>query len=180
MVCEQKQNIRTGPQFCRTEAWRGTDRADVQRQDEDDEEAQVPRQQRAEQNHALLPPEVSIAVQQEERQEEDQDDLHAERRTTHHATVMSETPQTPVEQNGHMTNPHASPVQTTMRKVEETKRGEEEENVASSGESETCTFVPPLFSPVLLQNMQVLCSGHQFYTPVHASLLHTSGCVSVF
>lgn len=65
----------------------GTDRADVQRQDEDDEEAQVPGQQRAEQNHALLLPEVSVAMQQEESQEEDQDDLQAERRAAHGAAA---------------------------------------------------------------------------------------------
>lgn len=63
----------------------GTNRADVQREDEDDEEAKVPGHQRAKQNHPLLLPEVSVPVQQEQSQEEDQDDLHAECRATHGA-----------------------------------------------------------------------------------------------
>lgn len=42
-----------------------TDRADIQRQDEDDEKAQVPGQKSTKQHHTLLFTEVSIAMQQE-------------------------------------------------------------------------------------------------------------------
>lgn len=65
-----------------------TDRADVQRQNEDDEEAQVPGQQRAEQDHALLLLEVAIAVQQEQRQEEHHHDLDAQRGPAHPARPL--------------------------------------------------------------------------------------------
>lgn len=66
-------------------AW--TNRADVQRQDEDDEEAQVPGEQRAEQDHTLLLFKVSIPVQEEESQKKDDHNLDGQRRPTHSAPL---------------------------------------------------------------------------------------------
>lgn len=53
-----------------------TNRADVQREDEDDEEAQVPGEQRAEQDHTLLLFKVSIPMQEEKSQKKDDHDLN--------------------------------------------------------------------------------------------------------
>lgn len=66
-----------------------TDRADVQRQNEDDEKAQVPGQQCAKQHHALLLLEVSIPVQQEQRQEEHHHDLDTQSSPAHPAPLLS-------------------------------------------------------------------------------------------
>lgn len=58
-------------------------RADVERQDEDDEEAEVPRQQRPQEDHALLPAQIPIALQEVEGQEENHHHHHSQRGTTH-------------------------------------------------------------------------------------------------
>lgn len=88
---ENKTRLRLRNVTCsqtRVDATVTTDRADVQRQNEDDEKAQVPGQQRAEQDHALLLLEVAIAVQQEERQEEHHHDLDAQRGPAHPARPL--------------------------------------------------------------------------------------------
>lgn len=64
-------------------AW--TNRADVQREDEDDEEAQIPGKQCAEQDHTLLLFKVSIPVQEEKSQKKDNDYLDGQRRPAHSA-----------------------------------------------------------------------------------------------
>lgn len=65
-----------------------TNRADVQREDEDDEEAQVPGEQRAEQYHALLLLKVSIPMQKEKSQKKDHHNLDAQRRPAHSVPLI--------------------------------------------------------------------------------------------
>lgn len=66
-----------------------TNRADVQRKNEDDEETQVPGQQGAKQHHPLLLTEVCIAMQQEQSQEEHHHYLNAQRSPTHPASLTA-------------------------------------------------------------------------------------------
>lgn len=66
-----------------------TNRADVQRKNEDDEETQVPSQQGAKQHHPLLLTEVCIAMQQEQSQEEHHHYLNAQRSPTHPASLTA-------------------------------------------------------------------------------------------
>ncbi len=74
---------------------RGSHRADVQREDEDDEEAQEPGEEGGEQDHPMLLVKISISVEQEEREEEHHHHLQRECYTTHpECSVSHQTRQT--------------------------------------------------------------------------------------